>query len=252
MYNPIDKEIFHVHTRRCRHAGKTKDHEYVDKAIKLGAKRITFTDHGPFPGDPFRNRMDMSELPEYISALKELRKRYEGRIEILIGLEIEYLPLFHQYYETLRETEELDLLMLGQHFYEHEPKRYSFEDEDRREEYKGLCEAMALGIETGFFDVVAHPDRVFRKRKHFGYSESEAAEKVINAASEYRDHPIYLERNLSSMWHKNHYRRKFWKMVPDSIPVIKGYDAHSTRELDLGWARFQKKDPVLKILLKCI
>ena len=53
MYQPIENEIFHVHTWRCGHAGEEQDYEYVEKAIALGVKRIVFTDHCPFPGDFF-------------------------------------------------------------------------------------------------------------------------------------------------------------------------------------------------------
>jgi len=57
MYRPIPNEIFHVHTWRCEHAGEEQDCEYVKKAIELGASRIVFTDHCPFPGNPFRKRI---------------------------------------------------------------------------------------------------------------------------------------------------------------------------------------------------
>ncbi|MBQ2577396.1 MAG: PHP domain-containing protein [Lachnospiraceae bacterium] len=43
-------EIFHVHTFRCGHAAEVEDEAYVKKAIELGADKITFTDHAPFPG----------------------------------------------------------------------------------------------------------------------------------------------------------------------------------------------------------
>ena len=58
------KEIFHVHTFRCGHAGNDQDVEYVKKAVALGAKRIVFTDHCPFPGNPFKSRMEIEQLPE--------------------------------------------------------------------------------------------------------------------------------------------------------------------------------------------
>jgi histidinol-phosphatase (PHP family) len=53
-----------VHTYRCGHAENVSDEEYIKKAISLGASGIWFTDHAPFPGDPFGNRMKYSELDE--------------------------------------------------------------------------------------------------------------------------------------------------------------------------------------------
>lgn len=40
MYKPIQNEVFHVHTWRCKHAGDECDREYVDRAVMLGADRI--------------------------------------------------------------------------------------------------------------------------------------------------------------------------------------------------------------------
>ena len=53
------KHIFHIHTSRCKHASDESDEEYVKTALTLGAETITFTDHSPFLGNPFGNRMDI-------------------------------------------------------------------------------------------------------------------------------------------------------------------------------------------------
>ena len=69
VYDYSGKELFHIHTHRCKHASSEADVEYVEKAIELGARKIVFTDHAPFPDNPFGNRMDIEELPEYIDCL---------------------------------------------------------------------------------------------------------------------------------------------------------------------------------------
>ena len=119
--------VFHVHTWRCGHAEDIEDEVYVKRAVELEAEAIYFTDHAPFPGDPFRNRMKYEQLTEYISTLKSLRKQYEGSIDLKIGLEIEYLPLFQAYYEELKGRNDIDLLILGQHHSDITPGVYTFE-----------------------------------------------------------------------------------------------------------------------------
>lgn len=42
--------------------GIYEDREYVEIAIALGATRIIFTDHAPFPGNPLGNRMPYEQL----------------------------------------------------------------------------------------------------------------------------------------------------------------------------------------------
>jgi len=83
----------------------------------MGAEKISFTDHAPFPGNPFGNRMDIEQLDEYLSTLKALRKKYLEQIKIEIGLEAEYIPAFKYYYKTLLKDKKLDYLVLGQHMF---------------------------------------------------------------------------------------------------------------------------------------
>lgn len=230
-YQPVEREVFHVHTWRCKHAGETQDYEYVDQAIALGAKRIVFTDHCPFPGNPFGYRMDMEQLPEYVESIRKLGEMYADRIEVLCGLEVEYLPSYHQYYQTLHESGDFDLLILGQHFFEYPDGRLDMHDKDRTNAYIGLCDATVEGIKTGFFDVVAHPDRVFRKKESFDELAQESADKVIRAALQ---HNMYMEKNTSSMREEHYYWQEFWDMVPKEGKILYGLDAHSTKEMADG------------------
>ena len=197
VYDYSGKELFHIHTHRCKHSSSEADVEYVEKAIELGARKIVFTDHAPFPDNPFGNRMDIEELPEYIDSLAELKNTYKKKIEVRCGLEIEYLPSFRDYYLNLKKMDGIDLLMIGQHFFEHYEGNYSFSDEDKTNEFIGLCESMVQGINTGLFDVVAHPDRAFRRCRQFGHREIEAAKSVIWAAV---SNGVYLEKNYSSVF----------------------------------------------------
>ncbi len=237
VFHHMPGEIFHVHTKRCGHAGDEDDHMYVEKAIKLGAPKIVFTDHAPFPGNPFENRMDMEELDEYVESISRLSVEYDSYIDVKCGLEIEYIRRFEAYYEKLRDDNRIDLLVLGQHFFEHVQGGYSFLDDDKKKEYSGLCQAMVEGINTGLFDVVAHPDRAFRRQKNFGRSEIECAKSVIWAAAW---QGVYLEKNWSSMQKKGQYWEEFWELLPPKAMTIYGIDAHSTKELEEGYARIME------------
>ena len=98
MYN----YLFHVHTWRCGHASDEQDEAYIRKAVAMGAKYIVFTDHVPFLGNPFTNRMPYEQLDSYLASLKYLKEKYRHKITVKTGLEIEYLPSFRDYYEELR------------------------------------------------------------------------------------------------------------------------------------------------------
>lgn len=235
QYEPISGELFHVHTYRCGHAGEETDEEYVKKAVELGASRIVFTDHAPFPGDKFLWRMSMAQLEDYVESIHALKHQYSDKIEILCGLEAEFLPSYVDYYRDLRASGNFDLLLLGQHMFEYDVTHYSYTDADHSEEYIGLCNAIATGIDTGLFEVVAHPDRSFRDRSFFEEAERIAAQKVIDHAVQ---NGVFLERNYSSTLEDNQYWPQFWELVPDHALVLKGLDAHSVERLEQGWHKF--------------
>lgn len=142
MYIPIPKEMFHVHTYRCGHAENISDEAFVKRAIELGSGRIVFTDHAPFPNDPFGKRMKYDELDEYIKSIRTLQEKYADEIEILCGLEVEFLSAYKNYYEYLHEK--TDLLIIGQHFYEYDGK-YSFElPEEELIDNECMCASLAI------------------------------------------------------------------------------------------------------------
>ena len=218
------KELFHIHTFRCGHAEQVSDEDYIRKAIDMQAKRIVFTDHAPFPNNPFGNRMTYEELDEYIASLHNLKEKYSKIIEVQIGLEIEYLPSYSEYYQELHNRRELDLLMLGQHFYEMRDGTWSFSYKRLPEhDVEGCVRAIIEGIQTGVFSVVAHPDRSFRIMEHWNTKCDKLSKEIISTARQYE---VLLEQNFSSQLRKNCYRKEFWNLVPTENKVIQGIDAH--------------------------
>lgn len=231
------RDLFHVHTYRCQHAEDVADETYVKKAIALRARSIWFTDHVPFPGDPFWLRMRYEQLEEYISTLEMLREKYCGQIEIHIGLETEYFPDYDRqgYYWKLAEDSRIELLLLGQHMaeLEGEPGTYTFYwDESRRREKEHilLSNALCTGIRSGYFSAVAHPDRIFRRCDTWTPALDILSRQIITAAAEAS---IPLEINLASRQRPNNFREEFWKLAEGKVKTFFGLDAHSVKELSL-------------------
>lgn len=228
--------IFHVHSWRCGHAENVNDEEYIKKAISLGASSIYFTDHSPFPGDPFRSRMRFEQLNEYISTLKKLKDQYRDQISVFIGLEIEYLFSFKSYYDDLKAMDGLDLLLLGQHHSELSPGKYTFQLEDTTDKWKYLFDGQMFGILSGYFDAVAHPDRLFKDEFVWTDSMNRSSKDFICSV---KNLSIPIEKNLASMRHDmkyrdeycKMYREEFWNLVSDDCHVITGCDAHFLSEL---------------------
>lgn len=232
------KTLRHIHTWRCGHASDEPEEAYIQKAMELGAEAICFSDHAPFQGNPFRNRMRYDQLDEYVSTLQELREKYQGSIAVKIGLEIEYLPSFRTYYEELLASGSFDFLMMGQHFYELPDGTYSFQLQDRTGEDRGVMEAMYEGMQTGYFTVAAHPDLAFRRRKKWEPDMAALSQKVFDLAIK---HDVALEYNGSSLGRKYHHWEEFWEVCPEYVPVL-GLDAHSVEDIEKSLARIAKQE----------
>ncbi len=218
--------LFHVHTWRCGHAQNIPDKEYVKKAVEFGYREIWFSDHCPFPGDPFTGRMKYAELDGYISSLRSLGEKYKG-IKIYVGTEVEYLPEFSWYYREL--ARKLDFLLLGQHFFWLDGE-YSFRlplAVRRKCEHTECSKLMLEAMDTGLFRYIAHPDRIFRHCGSWTGEMDDISLRIINSASE---KGIKLEMNRESMAHPGYFRKEFWRLVPNSMAVI-GADAHCLADI---------------------
>lgn len=245
-----ETDLFHVHTYRCQHADEVPDEDYVLKAIQIGVTGIWFTDHAPFPGNRFHNRMLYEELEEYIESILNLKEKYEDRIHIHLGMEIEYLSEYDRegYYDELLNDDRFEVLMLGQHMAEdaENPRIHTFDwDKERlkNEEYKALMGALTDGICTGKFNIVAHPDRSFRRCKKWTDEMSDLSEKLIDKAKE---HNMPLEINMHSLEDKHHFWPEFWDIAKEKgSQIIIGLDAHSPGELD---KRRVKSEPIARRL----
>lgn len=237
MYRTIEKNnlqfnnttIFHVHTHRCGHASSEPDVDYIEKAIKLGATQIVFTDHCPFPKNPFPWRMDYEQLPEYVFSLKHLREKYQDKISIKIGLEAEYFPSYDWYYKELLESKDFDILILGQHIYEHADGSFGYADVDKESEIRGFVSATLQGIRSGYFQVAAHPDRPLDRINRWNKNADEIAKEIAKAAKETG---VILEKNITSMKNGYQYKPEFWENIPADVNKIYGLDAHCVKDME--------------------
>ena len=222
---PNKNDLFHVHTYRCGHAARIPDEEYIKKAAEMGYNAIWFTDHAPFPKDPFYDRMSYLGLFEYTESLRNLKEKYKDTIDVHIGLEIEYFKQYHNYYPELAENPDIDILLLGQHMGEIGTNKYTF-DMDRQFEMPYIIDDLIAGIESGFFKVVAHPERAFRKVPDFDKCCEKKKQELLDAVNK---NGAILERNSQSFLKYQPAFIFFWDDI--NVPTIKGADAHWLKDI---------------------
>ena len=219
---------YHTHTKRCMHA-IGEDREYVERAIAEGIKILGFSDHGPMPYKNYEAyyKMTRGELSEYVSSVSSLREEFKERIEIHIGLEVEYYPSLWD--ESLRfwSGYPIEYLVLGQHFVGEETDEYpdrSPKGSPDVERLKKYVDALVLGIDSGRVSCVAHPDLLNYTGGDMNVYFDEMG-RLIDAA---KGKGIPLEYNLLGMAERRCYpRREFFEEVKRRCAdVIIGCDAH--------------------------
>jgi len=80
---------YHCHSNYCDGKGAIED--YVKEAIRLKMPIIGFSSHAPLPFDTSWT-MKNERLEGYKTEIEELKKKYMQDIEILLSLEVDYIP----------------------------------------------------------------------------------------------------------------------------------------------------------------
>ncbi|MBP3626879.1 MAG: histidinol-phosphatase [Clostridia bacterium] len=219
---------YHTHTFRCNHATGTEE-EYIKTAIKNGIKIMGFSDHAPFVyPDGFQAGycIQAEEAEDYIETLKALREKYKGQIEIIIGFEMEYYPIYFD--DMLSNVKKLgaEYLILGQHFIGNGyPDGIGSCSPNHTEEmFSCYTDGVIEGMKTGKFSYLAHPDMFLYAENDEIYNRE--AKRLCEAAKEL---DIPLEINLLGIHSRRHYPKEaFWKIAGEvGCKVIFGFDAHS-------------------------
>ena len=229
---------YHTHTSRCGHAFGD-DEEYVISAIKLGIKRLGFSDHVFLPGiDQPGMRGDITLLDDYLCSINYLKDKYKDKIEILVGFEAEYSEHFLDYYKKLLDSKKIDYLILGQHQYyeDNDMKRYFYKGYDKECAYH-YAEDVIKGIESGLFKYLCHPDLFINFYGIWDEAMIDCARKILSACEK---HHVPIELNIGGMRPEYYYSLNcypsdtFFLIAKDyDVDIVIGIDAHDPKDFNL-------------------
>ena len=116
----------HTHTEFCPHGSREATEQFIERAIALGFESYSLTEHPPLPRnfiDPTPDHscgMRQEDLEPYLLHAQELKKRYADRIEIRVGLEVDYIPGYESDVRDMlnRCGSQMDDALLSVHFLE--------------------------------------------------------------------------------------------------------------------------------------
>ena len=92
----------HVHSKYCPHGTRDTFEQYLENALKIGLKEITFTEHLPLPinfKDPSPKNdsaMKLCDIDSYINDINNIKEKYKDVIKINLGFEVDFIEGYEE------------------------------------------------------------------------------------------------------------------------------------------------------------
>ncbi|MEM8738887.1 MAG: histidinol-phosphatase [Planctomycetota bacterium] len=229
----------HLHTPFCKHA-RGRLEQYAAVALERGLAGITATCHNPMP-DGYADKMRMApdQLDEYVMYVQRARHVFEGRLDVRLGLEADYVPGYEKHLEQQLAAHDFDFVLGSVHpqIPEYQGRYYAKDNFKFQQQY---FTHLAESAETGLFDSLAHPDLI----KHLmprSWSVSKIMDDACRALDRIAKTGVAMEFNTSG-WRRPLQEpspgpRLLYEMARRRIPLTLGADAHSPPRVGFGFRK---------------
>lgn len=248
---------FNIHAHSIYSDGKSSPREMVEEAVRQGLIKLGFSEHSPLP---FDNNFSVKaeRMPDYVAEIAALKEEFKDRIEILCGLEADYIPGVSETFAVTRERHHLDYLIGGVHLVGHSsnpdelwfidgPKwevydegLQKFFDGDIRKGVRCFYDQTNAMIEHEEFDIIAHFDKIkmHNRDRYFREDEPWYRKMALETLDLIREKGLVMEVNTRGI-----YKKRYLGFYPSpwlleeahqmGIPTIISSDAHHFSELTL-------------------
>ena len=217
-------------------------------AFEKGLKTIGFSEHSlrpngyAYPND-YQPRLAMG-FPLYIKEVLEAKEAYAGRMEVLLALEMDYMPTEEAYARKAVCAYSYEYIIGGLHFQGHWGFDFAKADWEalsettRGEYFVRYYRDLASMARTKLFQTAAHPDlvKLFCKESFDTWLQNKDARDVIREAlGAFRDSGMAMEVSSASI------RKGLSEPYPGpvvmgmardlGVPIVFGSDAHNVADV---------------------
>jgi len=244
---------YHSHTNFCD--GTDLPEVYVKQALALGMGVYGFSSHAPIPFYECKWAMNIEALEEYTLEIARLKQKYEGRIEVLLGLEVDYVPDRMGPTAHFLQTAGLDYSIGSIHFVDglgngkgleidgpldvFKKGLYEIFGGDVRKAVSRYFELTRMMLDEDCPDIVGHLDKIKMQnsREHF-FSETEQwyRDELRATLEAIADSGAIIEVNTRGL-----YKKRSAELYPGvwaleqalelDIPIMLNSDAHHPSEI---------------------
>jgi histidinol-phosphatase (PHP family) len=243
---------YHGHCNYCD--GKETPEAYIKAAVEKGLAAYGFSSHGPLPF-PTEWAIQDDKVKQYIADIKEIQDKYGDKLEIYLGMEIDYIPGVVEPINQLSKKYNLDYTIGSVHFVDRLPDGTPWNidgprelfmegvnkifDGDIKKAVKRYYHMVREMIKKDCPDVLGHFDKIkMQLINHVPFDESEDwyREEIADTLETIVNSDAIVEINTRAHYKhnlKNVYPSKWIirDMAELDIPVIIQSDAHKPDEI---------------------
>jgi histidinol-phosphatase (PHP family) len=246
----------HTHTKYCD--GQENIEDMILGALKYNIDLIGITPHGPLPFETDWT-MHKKDLEKYFKEVSFLKNKYKDKIEILIGMELDYLPDIKMDYIDTNMVKRLDFWIGSNHFLGklsngyYWTVDYSIEEinEGVKENFDGSIKAavskyydymkdMILNYEP---TILGHLDLIKKNNQGnllFNEAEDWYRDKVLEVINTLENSKTVVEVNTGGKYrgYSSEYYPSRWileEMCSRKLPVTVSRDAHDIDSLNYDY-----------------
>jgi len=226
----------HNHTARCNHAEGSVE-EYIERAIELGIDIYGFSEHAPMDFDQ-KYRLSFDEMDIYESEILYMREKYQDKIQILLGYEVDYLP---NYIDDRVINSDVDYLIGSVHFID----KWGFDNPEFIGEYQNrdidtiwreYFSAIEMMAKSDLFDIIGHFDLIkvfkFLPKKDIRLLARNALKAIKKSNMTLEINSAGLRKPIREIYPSRELLEEAYEL---DIPITLGSDAHSIRDVGYGY-----------------
>jgi histidinol-phosphatase (PHP family) len=179
---------------------------------------------------------ELLNLADYMEAVRSAAQKLQ--FDARLGLEVDFIPAKNGTIQALLQGQPWDFLIGSVHevdgeLFESDGLRWSQEEGQAR--WLRYVELLREAVKSGYFSLVSHPVRMYRRNKHLPPTLDEELEKLAAASAASN---VALELNGYDMLHYPDLVRRLARACAlHHTPISVGSDAH--RPGEVAWAHKQ-------------
>lgn len=179
---------------------------FAMQAIERGIDEVCITDHMPLIGSTSKDRMPQGTVGEYVDKVHRIQEKYEGKLSVKLGIEIDYHPSVLNEIESALNHYRFDYILGSSHLHCINSLDIFKKGLDKDTYAEEMLKNSILAAESGYFDTISHLDMykwVFITKNYKNYQEKESVlheerhmetvDKVLDAI---KKNDLFLEMNV--------------------------------------------------------